>query len=95
VKYKISVKTGDVRGAGTDANVFVKLFGESGETEDKKLESSGNNFERGNTDTFSFEALDLGEVTKVRVGHGKFFLVLLFWFVVFFSSCFNCLRCDY
>ena len=48
-KYKISVITGDRRGAGTDANVFINLYGaedhlQSGE---KVLESSGNNFERG------------------------------------------------
>ena len=29
-RYKISVFTGDRRGAGTDANVFIKLEGESG-----------------------------------------------------------------
>lgn len=27
--YKVSVKTGDVRGAGTDANVYMVLYGES------------------------------------------------------------------
>ena len=58
-----------MRGAGTDANVFVKLFGDNGETEEKKLESSGNNFERGSIDAFAIEAVDLGEITKLRVGH--------------------------
>ena len=26
--YEVTVKTGDVRGAGTDANVYLVLFGE-------------------------------------------------------------------
>lgn len=69
VKYKIAVKTGDVRGAGTDANVFIQIFGENGDTGDRKLESSGNNFERGKTDIFTVEAIDLGELAKIRVGH--------------------------
>jgi hypothetical protein len=69
LKYKVEVKTGDIRGAGTDANVFLQLFGEHGDTGEQKLESSGNNFERGHTDTFGLEAVDLGEITKARIGH--------------------------
>ena len=64
------MKTGDVRGAGTDANVFAQLFGETGDTGERKLESSGNNFERAHTDTFGIEAVSLGELTKLRIGHG-------------------------
>ena len=69
-QYKIAVKTGDVRGAGTDANVFAQLFGQTSDTGARKLESSGNNFERGHTDTFGVEAVSLGELTKLRIGHG-------------------------
>lgn len=39
--------TGDKFGAGTDAKVFVTLFGENGRSEEKELESSKNDFERG------------------------------------------------
>jgi hypothetical protein len=69
VQYKVLVKTGDIRGAGTDANVFLQLFGEHGDTGERKLESGGNNFERGHTDTFGIEAVDLGEIKRARVGH--------------------------
>lgn len=69
MKYKIAVKTGDVRGAGTDANVYVQLTGESGASEEKQLESSGNNFERGKTDQFTIEVLELGELNKLKVRH--------------------------
>lgn len=71
--YKITVKTSDVSGAGTDANVFVLLFGEngdSGELELRKSETNTNKFERGRTDIFKFNGiLSLGEITKLRVWH--------------------------
>lgn len=40
--------TGDKRGAGTDANVYVTLFGEKGESGEKRLDTARrNDFERG------------------------------------------------
>lgn len=32
INYKVSVITGNVRGAGTDANVFITIYGDSGGT---------------------------------------------------------------
>ena len=32
--YEVSVVTGDISGAGTDANVYIILFGDKGETGD-------------------------------------------------------------
>jgi hypothetical protein len=69
VKYRVTVHTGDKRGAGTDANVFIILHGEKGDSGKRKLESSGNNFERAKTDIFGIETFDVGELTKVTVGH--------------------------
>ncbi len=43
---QISVQTGDVRGAGTDSDISVQLFGSKGESQEMKLESSADNFER-------------------------------------------------
>jgi len=68
-KYSIAVTTGNVRGAGTDANVFVILYGETSDSGKRLLDGPGNNFERGNTDTFSVETVELGKLTKIRVGH--------------------------
>lgn len=45
-KYKISVYTGNKRGAGTDADVYLTVFGENGDSGEKKLDSKKNNFER-------------------------------------------------
>lgn len=70
---KISVKTSDLMGAGTDANVFLIIFGQngdSGELELKKSETNMNKFERNRTDIFLFKnILSLGELVKCRVWH--------------------------
>ncbi|XP_058613751.1 lipoxygenase homology domain-containing protein 1-like isoform X4 [Onychostoma macrolepis] len=69
--YIVTVTTGDVYGAGTDANVFITLYGDMGDTGERKLSKSenGNKFERGSVDTFTLEAVDLGQVFKIRVRH--------------------------
>jgi lipoxygenase homology domain-containing protein 1 len=41
--YKVTVFTGDRKGAGTDANVHVILFGENGDSGKRKLESPSRN----------------------------------------------------
>ncbi|GLC44364.1 hypothetical protein PLESTF_000049800 [Pleodorina starrii] len=72
LRYKVVVKTSDVKGAGTDANVSLQLFGEHGGKKYQslvlKLENSANNFERGMTDTFEVEAA-VGEIKYIRIGH--------------------------
>lgn len=45
--YLVEVVTGAVRGAGTDANVFVTLFGERGSSGERRLDNHPDNFERG------------------------------------------------
>lgn len=52
VPYEIEVHTGDVRGAGTDANVFVVLYGKEGKSEEFWLRSKTDNFERNEVDKF-------------------------------------------
>ncbi len=44
---QVLVKTSDVRGAGTDADVFISIYGPLGDTGEQELDASGNNFERG------------------------------------------------
>lgn len=45
--------TSDVSGAGTDANVWVVLYGESGQDTGRlKLDNKNNNFERNMKDVF-------------------------------------------
>jgi hypothetical protein len=46
------VHTGDVRGAGTDANVILTLYGDKGKSDEFKLRNKTDNFERGKVDKF-------------------------------------------
>ena len=69
VDYKVTVITGDRFGAGTDANVFITLFGDNGDSGAVNLDSSGNNFERKQTDYFGVQVPDLGNISKIRIGH--------------------------
>uniref|UniRef100_A0A3B3ZLT1 PLAT domain-containing protein n=1 Tax=Periophthalmus magnuspinnatus TaxID=409849 RepID=A0A3B3ZLT1_9GOBI len=71
--YTVSVITGDVYGAGTDANVFMTIYGDLGDTGERKLsksETNSNKFERGSqVDKFTMEAVDLGQVFKIKIRH--------------------------
>lgn len=68
----MAVKTGDCFSAGTDANVFVTLFGEHGDTGQYQLnqsENTSNKFERGRVDKFTIEAVDIGRLERLHIGH--------------------------
>ena len=43
-----------MRGAGTDSDVTIIVFGAKGDTGARALESSANDFERGQLDTYFF-----------------------------------------
>ncbi|XP_077979346.1 lipoxygenase homology domain-containing protein 1-like [Glandiceps talaboti] len=68
-KYIVHVFTGDKRNAGTDANVFITMFGELGDSGERKLDNSANNFERGKEDKFTLQSPQLGPLKKIRIGH--------------------------
>ncbi|XP_028639050.1 lipoxygenase homology domain-containing protein 1 isoform X1 [Grammomys surdaster] len=70
-KYEIKVYTGDVIGAGTDADVFINIFGEYGDTGERRLENEKDNFEKGAEDKFMLDAPDLGQLMKINVGHNN------------------------
>lgn len=48
----MTVYTGDVRGAGTNANVFLVMYGETGKSDQFDLRNKSDNFERGQVDKF-------------------------------------------
>jgi len=67
VKYEIIVITGDVNGAGTNANVFITLYGTTGDSGKRELKQKFRDlFERKQTDKFEFEALDLGNYKSLN-----------------------------
>lgn len=72
VEYTVTVRTSDVLGAGTDANVYIKLFGELGDSGDIPLRQSVTNkkpFENNQTDVFNVRVLELGDLNKCVVWH--------------------------
>jgi len=68
--YAISIRTGDDNLAGTDSNVFIQLFGTTGQTESIHLPARDIfSFESGSTDKYVLEVPDLGELTRCCIGH--------------------------
>ena len=69
--YEVKVFTGDKTGAGTDANVFLTIFGINGDSGERELRKSdnANKFERNQVDTFKVSAIELGELQKIKIGH--------------------------
>lgn len=68
--YTVTVYTGDVSGAGTDANIFLTITGTRGSTGEQRLNGliSGNAFERDQTDKCVLHGLpSVGEITSITV----------------------------
>ncbi len=69
VEYMITLKTGNIDFAGTDANVFITLYGDKGSTDEIVLDNPGNDRERNATDIYRIMSRDIGNLTKVRLRH--------------------------
>ncbi|KAB1256186.1 Lipoxygenase homology domain-containing protein 1 [Camelus dromedarius] len=71
-RYRVIVCTGELEGAGTDANVYLCLFGDVGDTGERLLYNCRNNtdlFEKGNADEFTIESVTMRKVRRVRIRH--------------------------
>jgi hypothetical protein len=71
VDYKVEVLTSDIKGAGTNAKVFIILYGQTGDTGKVVLPSKKEHFEKGSTDLFEIKAKDVGSIIKIRIGHNN------------------------
>ncbi|NXF10213.1 LOXH1 protein, partial [Smithornis capensis] len=102
-EYIIKVYTGDKRGAGTDANVHIILYGDEDKSEVFHLSQSlehQNPFERGKVDSFEIKTKKLGNLHSIEIGHdGKGFASGWFLEKVEIADaardslyCFNCNR---
>ncbi|CAC5379791.1 ALOX5 [Mytilus coruscus] len=71
VSYTISVKTGDQKGAGIDANVYIILHGKGLQTTKVNLDTFfKNNFDRGSIDNYSVDFdVDIPEVKRIELWH--------------------------
>lgn len=67
--YVVWVKTGSQPLAGTDSNVFIQLFGTTGQTDSIWLPPRDLfAFEEGGVDKYVLEVPDLGDLTRCCVG---------------------------
>ncbi len=67
--YHVYVHTADKWGAGTNANVYIILHGQYDDTGQMFLKTSKTNrdkFERNQMDEFVIEAVDIGELQKIK-----------------------------
>src|SRR3954468_5615824 len=68
--YRIVVKTGGAKDAGTDANVFITLIGQQANSGERALDSVRNDFERNSVGTFSIHTESpLGDLMRIRIRH--------------------------
>jgi len=44
--YDVRVHTADVRGSGTNSNVFLTIYGDKGDTGERELKKSETNFDK-------------------------------------------------
>jgi len=59
IKYQVDVYTGDVWGGGTDANIYITLYGDRGDTGVRQLyaETKGVYFKQGQVGRFLFHTI--------------------------------------
>lgn len=67
-RYSLRLRTGDARGAGTDAGIELQLVGAGGGvTNWMKLPAREGQLERGREDCFEVEGADVGPLARLRV----------------------------
>ena len=82
-KYTVSVVTGNVGGAGTDADVFITLTGTQGRSRPINLDTPFyDDFEPGQTDSFEVGTAPIGDIVSVQMEirsmlHREWFLDLV------------------
>ncbi|XP_055956181.1 lipoxygenase homology domain-containing protein 1 [Patella vulgata] len=70
VTYEATVTTGDLWNSGTHANVYLTIYGDRGDTGVRQLKpAKANSFQQGQSDVFQIEAVSLGRLKRIIVGH--------------------------
>jgi len=70
IPYTVKITTGSERAMGTDANAHINILGtKKRQTGSQWLEFLGKKkwFQPGSIETFSLEAIDVGEVQQIEV----------------------------
>ncbi len=55
--------------AGTDANVYLTLFGTEGDSAEQQLDTSTKRLEPGTAVAFRLQMPDVGDLERIRIGH--------------------------
>ncbi len=62
-----------LKGAGTDAKVYLIIYGKDGRmtsrVELKETKPGVNSFEKGKTDNFQIRSANVGEIGKINISH--------------------------
>ncbi|XP_076807722.1 lipoxygenase homology domain-containing protein 1-like isoform X3 [Clavelina lepadiformis] len=72
IRYQVMVYTGGLLGSDTDANVFIAIYGEKGDTGRRPLFKSLSHdvrFQESQVDLFEIDAVHLGDLSKIDIGH--------------------------
>jgi hypothetical protein len=75
--YRVLVYTGNLSPgafAGTDANVYMTLYGAKASSDEVMFDNAGNRFEQGAVDTFALHLAELGDIQKIKIRHDNKFL---------------------
>ncbi|XP_057294777.1 dihydrolipoyllysine-residue acetyltransferase component of pyruvate dehydrogenase complex-like [Hydractinia symbiolongicarpus] len=67
--YDAIIKTGNIFGGGTDANIFLRMIGEQGSTDEIMLVRKKGDLERGMVNIYNFPADDVGKLKKLIIRH--------------------------
>ena len=73
IPYTVKVTTGPEKSMGTDSNVYIKIIGTRKRNTGKQFLEllQKNSFLPGSIETFSLEAIDVGEVRQIEVNRSS------------------------
>ena len=64
--YQVRIKTGNLKNAGTDSNIYLQVFGDKGDTgviELKQICDTKDKFQRGMNTKINLQTVDVGNVS--------------------------------
>lgn len=72
IPYSITIRTGDERHCGNSAQVFIRLLGSHRKADTGRIDlqlAKRRRFEPGSAEIFQIDALDIGDLKQVELGH--------------------------
>lgn len=67
--WSLWIWTSDVKGAGTDAQVFLQIYGQKGKSDEIKLENNSDSFEQGQLDKFMVKTAKTPPLSSTASSH--------------------------